>query len=127
MKVSLNWLKRHVELPESVDAVEKKLTAIGLEVEGRDDQGSAYAALIVAKVVAREKHPDSDHLSVTKVFDGKEELQVVCGAPNARAGMVGVLGLPGAVVPANGMELRKSDPRCRIERHDVLHARAGAG
>lgn len=114
MKVSLNWLKRHVELPESVDAVEKKLTAIGLEVEGRDDQGSAYSALIVAKVVAREKHPDSDHLSVTKVFDGKEELQVVCGAPNVAAGQTVVFAPLGCELPLpNGEKLKIKKAKIR--------------
>lgn len=86
MKVSLKWLQRHVDLPESVEEIEKKLTALGLEVEGREEPGKVYSAIIVAKVLECSKHPESDHLSITKVFDGKQELQVICGAPNVAAG-----------------------------------------
>ena len=114
MKVSLNWLKRHVDLPESVDEVEKKLTAVGLEVEGREDPGAQYASLIVAKVVAREKHPDSDHLSVTKVFDGKEELQVICGAPNVAAGQTVVFAPLGCELPLpDGTKLKIKKAKIR--------------
>ena len=114
MKVSLNWLKRHVDLPESVEEIEKKLTAVGLEVEGRDDPGAQYAALIVAKVVACEKHPDSDHLSVTQVFDGQKELQVVCGAPNVAAGQTVVFAPIGCELPlpdGNKLKIKKAKIR----------------
>lgn len=114
MKVSLNWLKRHVDLPESVEVVEKQLTAIGLEVEGREDPGAQYASLIVAKVVAREPHPDSDHLSVTKVFDGTQELQVVCGAPNVAAGQTVVFAPLGCELPLpDGTKLKIKKAKIR--------------
>ena len=99
MKVSLNWLKRHVDLPYSVEEIEQKLTSLGLEVEGREEPGKAYSALIVAKVLECGKHAESDHLSVTKVFDGKGELQVICGAPNVAAGQTVCFAPIGAELP----------------------------
>ncbi|OZA92177.1 MAG: phenylalanine--tRNA ligase subunit beta, partial [Erythrobacter sp. 34-65-8] len=79
------------------------------EVEGIEDPAERLAGFRVAHVLTAARHPDADKLQVLTVDTGDgAPLQVVCGAPNARAGMKGVLGLPGAVVPANGMELRKS-------------------
>ncbi|MFD2783351.1 hypothetical protein ACFS32_22555 [Novosphingobium pokkalii] len=73
------------------------------------DASAALKQFRVARVLTADKHPQADKLQVLSVDLGDgQPLQVVCGAPNARAGLVGVLGLPGAVVPANGMELRKS-------------------
>src|SRR5690606_18106394 len=80
-----------------------------IEVEGIEDPAEKLAGFRVAEVLTARPHPDADKLQVLTVDTGEgEPLQVVCGAPNARAGMKGVLGLPGAVVPANGMQLRKS-------------------
>ncbi|MDC8755872.1 phenylalanine--tRNA ligase subunit beta [Erythrobacter sp. sf7] len=109
MKFSLTWLKDHLDteatLPEILDA----LNAIGLEVEGVEDPAEKLAGFRVAHVLTADRHPDADKLQVLTVDTGEgDPLQVVCGAPNARAGMKGVLGLPGATVPANGMVLRKS-------------------
>ena len=72
MKVSLNWLRRHVDLPESAEEVAKALTSIGLEVEGMEEPGKVYEKLIVAKVLTCDPHPDSDHLHITTVNNGKE-------------------------------------------------------
>ncbi|MEE4154435.1 MAG: phenylalanine--tRNA ligase subunit beta [Erythrobacter sp.] len=109
MKFSLTWLKDHLETEASLQEILDCLNAIGLEVEGVEDPSEKLAGFRVAKVLTAKKHPDADKLQVLTVDIGEgEPLQVVCGAPNARAGMKGVLGLPGAVVPANGMELRKS-------------------
>lgn len=109
MKFSLTWLKDHLETQASLQDILDCLNAIGLEVEGVEDPSETLAGFTVAHVLSAEKHPDADKLQVLKVDTGEgEPLQVVCGAPNARAGMKGVLGLPGAVVPSNGMELRKS-------------------
>lgn len=109
MKFSLTWLKDHLETTASVEEIAAALNRIGLELEGLEDPAQRLAGFRVAKVLSAEKHPDADKLQVLSVDTGEgEPLQVVCGAPNARAGMKGVLGLPGAVVPANGMELRKS-------------------
>ncbi|WP_407442979.1 phenylalanine--tRNA ligase subunit beta [Fibrobacter sp.] len=99
MKVSLNWLRRHVDLPENAEEVEKALTSIGLEVEGTEEPGKVYDKLIVAKVLTCEPHPDSDHLHITTVNNGKETIQVVCGAPNVAAGQTVVLAPIGAELP----------------------------
>ncbi len=109
MKFSLTWLKDHLETDASAAEIAEKLNAIGLEVEGVEDPAERLAGFTVAKVLTAEKHPDADKLQVLSVDTGTgEPLQVVCGAPNARAGMKGVLGQAGAVVPSNGMELKKS-------------------
>ncbi|MFN5901759.1 MAG: phenylalanine--tRNA ligase subunit beta, partial [Novosphingobium sp.] len=109
MKFSLSWLKDHLDTTASVAEISAKLNAIGLEVEGIEDPAAKLAGFTVAKVLTAERHPNADKLQVLTVDTGDgEPLQVVCGAPNARAGLVGVLGLPGAVVPAGGFELKKS-------------------
>jgi len=109
MKFSLGWLKRYLETDADAAAVAAKLNAIGIEVEGIEDPAEKLAGFTVAKVLTAAPHPDADKLQVLTVDTGSgDPLQVVCGAPNARAGLVGVLGTPGAVVPANGLQLRKS-------------------
>ena len=107
MKFTLSWLKQYLDTQASVDEIAAKLNAIGLEVEGIEDPAQRLAGFRVARVLTAERHPNADKLQVLTVDSGDgQPLQVVCGAPNARAGLVGVLGLPGAVVPANGMELK---------------------
>ncbi|QYU68287.1 hypothetical protein J4558_26285 [Leptolyngbya sp. 15MV] len=109
MKFSLEWLKDHLDTQASVAEIAAALNAIGHEVEGIEDPAERLRGFRVARVLTAARHPDADKLQVLTVDPGDgQPLQVVCGAPNARAGMLGVLGLPGAVVPANGMELRKS-------------------
>ena len=109
MKFSLEWLKYFLDTDASVADIAAALNRIGHEVEGIEDPAEKLEGFRVAKVLTAAKHPDADKLQVLTVDTGEgDPLQVVCGAPNARAGMKGVLGLPGAVVPANGMELRKS-------------------
>lgn len=109
MKFSITWLKDHLETEASLQEIADTLTAIGHEVEGVEDPSELLAGFRVAHVLTAEKHPDADKLQVLSVDTGEgDPVQVVCGAPNARAGMKGVLGLPGAVVPSNGMELRKA-------------------
>jgi len=109
MKFSLTWLKDYLETDATVAEICDALNAIGLEVEGVEDPAEKLAGFRVAKVLTAARHPDADKLQVLTVDTGEgAPLQVVCGAPNARAGMKGVLGLPGATVPANGMVLRKS-------------------
>lgn len=109
MKFSLEWLKYFLETEADVAEISAALTAIGIEVEGIEDPAEKLAGFRVAEVLSASPHPDADRLQVLMVSTGDgDPLQVVCGAPNARAGMKGVLGLPGAAVPANGMVLRKS-------------------
>lgn len=109
MKFSLSWLKAVLDTRADARTIAEKLTALGLEIEGVEDASAALTQFRVARVLSAEKHPQADKLQVLSVDLGDgAPLQVVCGAPNARAGLVGVLGLAGAIVPANGMELRKS-------------------
>ena len=108
MKFTLSWLKAHLTTDAALDEIVEALTRIGLEVEGVENPGEKLGGFRVAKVLTAERHPQADKLQVLTVDTGEQVLQVVCGAPNARAGLVGVLGLPGARVPANGMELKVS-------------------
>ena len=99
MKFTLSWLKDHLETDASLDTIVETLTMIGLEVEDVDDR-AAFQPFTIAKVLNAEKHPDADKLQVLSVDvgDGKP-LQVVCGAPNARKGMIGAFAGPGTYVP----------------------------
>lgn len=107
MKFSLSWLKQYLDTTATADQVAAKLNAIGLEVEGVENPALKLQGFRIAKVLTAARHPDADKLQVLTVDAGDgRPLQVVCGAPNARAGLVGVLGLPGATVPANGMVLK---------------------
>jgi phenylalanyl-tRNA synthetase beta chain len=109
MKFSLGWLKHYLDTEANAAQIAAKLNAIGIEVEGVEDPAERFAGFTVARVLTANPHPNADKLQVLTVDAGTgEALQVVCGAPNARAGLVGVLGIAGAIVPANGMELRKS-------------------
>lgn len=109
MKFSLSWLKDHLDTTASAEEIAARLNAIGLEVESVENPADKLAGFKVARVLSAERHPNADKLQVLIVDTGDgQPLQVVCGAPNARAGLVGVLGLPGAVVPAGGFELKKS-------------------
>ncbi|MEE9313369.1 MAG: phenylalanine--tRNA ligase subunit beta [Rhizobiaceae bacterium] len=99
MKFTLSWLKDHLDTDASLDTIVETLTMIGLEVEDVDDR-AAFQPFTIAKVLSAEKHPDADKLQVLSVDvgDGKP-LQVVCGAPNARKGMIGAFAGPGTYVP----------------------------
>ena len=112
MKFSLSWLKAHLDTEADVCAVADMLTQIGLEVEGIENPAEALAPFRVAKVLSAGPHPQADKLQVLSVDTGEgEPLQVVCGAPNARAGMIGVFGGPGAYVPGSDMTLKKAEIR----------------
>lgn len=106
MKFSLSWLKEHLDTDADANAVADTLNRIGLEVEGIENPAEKLAAFRIAKVLTAAPHPQADKLQVLTVDAGGEPLQVVCGAPNARAGMLGVFGPAGATVPSNGMVLK---------------------
>jgi phenylalanyl-tRNA synthetase beta chain len=107
MKFTLSWLKMHLETDASLEAIVDKLTMIGLEVESVEDRAKALAPFTVARVISAEKHPNADKLKVCMVDSGDgAPVQVVCGAPNARAGMMGVFARPGSYIPGTGMELK---------------------
>jgi len=99
MKLTLSWLKDHLETDASLAEIVERLTSIGLEVEHVDDK-AALKPFVIAKVLSAEKHPDADKLRVLMVDTGAgAPVQVVCGAPNARAGLVGAFAAPGTYVP----------------------------
>src|SRR5438094_7694901 len=106
MKFTLSWLKEHLDTDASVEALADKLTMIGLEVEQVEDKGKLLAPFTIARVISAEQHPNADRLRVCMVDTGAgEPVQVVCGAPNARAGMKGVFVPPGAFIPGKNMTL----------------------
>ncbi|HEY8578522.1 MAG TPA: phenylalanine--tRNA ligase subunit beta, partial [Beijerinckiaceae bacterium] len=108
MKLTLSWLKDHLETTASLDEIVETLTRIGLEVEGVEDPAKKLKDFVVASVVEAQQHPNADRLRVCKVDIGAGELvQVVCGAPNARAGMKSVFSPPGTYIPGKDMTLGK--------------------
>jgi phenylalanyl-tRNA synthetase beta chain len=106
MKFTLSWLKEHLDTGADAATIAERLTAIGLEVETVTDASAGLKDFIVGEVITAEKHPNADKLRLCKVSDGKDTLQIVCGAPNARAGIKVVLARPGTVIPASGDALK---------------------
>ncbi len=119
MKFTLAWLKQHLDTKASVEAIGETLTRIGLEVEELFDPKTALKPFRVAEVVKCEKHPNADKLSVCEVDTGTERLQVVCGAPNARAGLKGVFAPVGSYVPGIDLTLTKAKIR-GVESNGML-------
>jgi phenylalanyl-tRNA synthetase beta chain len=107
MKFTLSWLKEHLDTDEPVEKLADKLTMIGLEVENIDDKAKALAPFTIARVISAEQHPNADRLRVCMVDtgDGGAPVQVVCGAPNARAGLVSVFSPPGTFIPGKNITL----------------------
>ena len=111
MKFTLSWLKDHLDTTATLDEISQKLTSLGLEVEGIVNPAKALEGFIVAHIVEAKQHPNADRLRVCTVDTGAEKLQVVCGAPNARADLKVVLARPGVVIPASGEALKKGKIR----------------
>jgi phenylalanyl-tRNA synthetase beta chain len=106
VKFTLAWLKEHLDTDEPLAAIVDKLTMIGLEVERVEDKAAALKPFVIASVISAEKHPNADRLRVCMVDTGDgQPIQVVCGAPNARAGMKGVFSAPGAFIPSKNITL----------------------
>ncbi|WP_324753098.1 phenylalanine--tRNA ligase subunit beta [Roseovarius sp. Pro17] len=99
MKFTLSWLKDHLDTTASVDEITYALTDLGLEVEGVSNPAARLADFTLGKVTHAEPHPDADRLRVCKVATGEGELQIICGAPNAREGITVVVAKPGVYVP----------------------------
>jgi phenylalanyl-tRNA synthetase beta chain len=107
VKFTLSWLKDHLDTNASVSEIADALTGCGLEVEGIENPAERLSAFTIAHVLTAERHPQADKLQVLSVDTGTgEPMQVVCGAPNARAGMKGVFGAPGTYVPGSGITLK---------------------
>src|SRR6476659_7566441 len=107
MKFTLSWLKEHLDTDEPLEKLADKLTMIGLEVENIEDKAKALAPFSIARVISAEQHPNADRLRVCMVDtgDGGAPVQVVCGAPNARAGLVSVFSPPGTFIPGKNITL----------------------
>jgi phenylalanyl-tRNA synthetase beta chain len=118
MRVPLSWLRDFVDPGTDVPALSHTLTMAGLEIEGIERAGPSLPGIIVGEVRAVEKHPDAEKLRVCRVFTGKDELQIVCGAPNVRVGMKAPLATVGAKLP-NGTEIKSAKLR-GVESNGML-------
>src|SRR6201995_73972 len=107
MKFTLSWLKQHLDTDEPLEKLADRLTMIGLAVEHIEDKAKALAAFSIARVISAEQHPNADRLRVCMVDtgNGAAPVQVVCGAPNARAGLVSVFAPPGTFMPGKNITL----------------------
>ncbi|UNM06371.1 MAG: phenylalanine--tRNA ligase subunit beta [Holosporaceae bacterium] len=111
MKFTLSWLKEHLDTTRPLNDILETLTNIGLEVESVTNPADQFQGFQIAEILEAAPHPNADRLQVCKVNSGEKTLQIVCGAPNARAGIKVVLGLPGAYVPALDVTLKETKIR----------------
>lgn len=107
MRVSINWLKKYIDTNATAEQIADKLTAIGLEVEEIMDNSAAFKDFVIGEIKTKEKHPNADKLNVLGVWDGKQMLQIVCGAPNCYVGMKSVLAHEGVIIPLYNEALKK--------------------
>jgi len=120
MKFTLSWLKDHLDTEASLATIVDTLTRVGLEVEDVEDPAEKLGAFRVARVLTAAPHPQADKLQVLSVDAGEgAPFQVVCGAPNARAGLIGVLGRPGDYVPGLDVTLKVAAIR-GVESHGMM-------
>jgi phenylalanyl-tRNA synthetase beta chain len=107
VKFTLSWLREHLDTEATLDQIVSKLSMIGLEVESVDDKATTLAPYVIARVTEAKQHPNADRLRVCLVDTGDgKPIQVVCGAPNARTGMIGVFVPPGAYIPGKNITLQ---------------------
>ena len=111
MIFTIEWLKDFLSTTKTANEITTKLNSIGLEVEEDLPDEKVFEKIVVAEIVECENHPDSDHLHICKVYDGKETYQIVCGAPNARKGIKVALALVGAYIPNGDFRIKKSKIR----------------
>ena len=111
MKFTLSWLKDYLDTSADLYTLTDALTHLGLEVESVENPGASLREFVVAEILEASRHPDAEKLQVCKVKAAQGELQIVCGAPNARAGIKVALANIGTVIPTNGMEIKKSKIR----------------
>ena len=112
MKLTLSWLREHLESDASAEAIAERLTAIGLEVESIENPAARLEPFVVAEILTAQPHPQADKLQLLTVDAGTgEAIQVVCGAANARAGLKGVFGAPGAYIPGSDLMLKVASIR----------------
>ena len=123
MRLTLSWLRAHLDTDATIEEIGATLTRIGLELEGVTDRGAALASFRVARVVEAAPHPNADRLRACLVDAGEGVVSVVCGAPNARTGMKAVFAPPGSVIPATGTVLKASEIRGVSSAGMLLSAR----
>jgi phenylalanyl-tRNA synthetase beta chain len=112
MKFTLSWLREHLETQASLEQIATTLSAIGIEVEGIEDRATSLDSFRIARVIEAVQHPNADRLRALRVdFGDGREYSVVCGAPNARTGLVGVAAMPGAYIPGTGITLKVGEIR----------------
>jgi phenylalanyl-tRNA synthetase beta chain len=116
MKTTLEWLKTHLETEARIGEITERLVMLGHDVEGVENRAAALEPFTVASVLSAERHPNADRLRVCVVDTGRGEVQVVCGAPNARTGMKGVFAPAGTVIPRTGAILKESTIRGVVSR-----------
>jgi phenylalanyl-tRNA synthetase beta chain len=129
MKISEKWLREWVDPQVSTDQLVAQLTMAGLEVDGTETVAGAFTGVIVGEIVAIEPHPDADKLRICQVAGGKQTVQVVCGAPNARAGLKIPFATVGAVLPSDepkGFKIQKAKLR-GVESFGMLCAEKELG
>ena len=107
MILTLSWLKDHLKTTAPINQIIEKLTDIGLEVEGVSGGPGENSLFKIAKIIKSEKHPNADKLKLCEVsIGGEEQIKVVCGAQNARSGLITVYAQPGATIPKTKMKLK---------------------
>ena len=111
MKFTLSWLKTYLDTDVDLFTISETLTAIGLEVEEVIDPTEGLKPFVIAKIEKTEQHPNADKLRICTVNNGNEIIQVVCGAPNAKAGLIGAFAPSGCTIPTNGLKLKPSNIR----------------
>ncbi len=127
MKFTLGWLKDHLDTTATIGEIRDGLIGAGLEVEDISDPAQALAPFTVARVIEARSHPNADRLQVLDVETIHGRVQVVCGAPNARTGLIGLFAPPGTHIPGIGVDLQPGTIRgVEFEWHDVLGARVAA-
>ncbi len=123
MKITLSWLKEHLETEASLNEITDKLTMLGLEVENVLERSKGLESFVVGHVLEADKHLDADKLQVCLVDNGVEKVEVVCGAPNARKGMKCVYAASGSYVPGMGIALKKAKIRGVLSNGMLLSER----
>jgi phenylalanyl-tRNA synthetase beta chain len=119
MKFTVNWLRDHLDFDADLETLLYRLTMVGLEVEKVTDRAQGLESFVVAQVLEAVQHPNADKLRVCKVDNGTEIFEVVCGAPNARTGLIGVFAGEGSFIPGTGIKLKKTEIR-DVESNGML-------
>ncbi|MEO1710505.1 MAG: phenylalanine--tRNA ligase subunit beta [Pseudomonadota bacterium] len=125
MKFTLSWLKDHLDTDATLEEMERVLSLIGLEVEAIENPAEKLGGFTIARIVEAAKHPDADRLKVCQVeiAPGEKPVEVVCGAPNAKTGLIGVFAPLGAYIPGTGLTLEKRPVRGVVSNGMLLSER----